>query len=96
MLKKVNEKSFLDFCEEYLPKRTSWGKPIPNEKILAYQNVNIINTLYIFYYRNNLQNVSQICQKTLNQFRFKLLKVLINLIFNYNIYSYQRYSELLW
>lgn len=38
IIKKVNEKSFNDFCEEYLPKRTSWGKPIPNDKIMTYQN----------------------------------------------------------
>jgi hypothetical protein len=38
-MKKTLDKKFYEFCEEYLPKRTSWGKPIPNDKILVFQSV---------------------------------------------------------
>ncbi len=47
LLQKVKEKSFNDFCEEYLPKRTSWGKPIPIEKIMSWEKVKIKKDIHL-------------------------------------------------
>jgi hypothetical protein len=38
-MQKVQSQNFEEFLEVWLPKRTSWGKPVPNNKIVVFSNV---------------------------------------------------------
>lgn len=40
-MQKVQSNVFEEFLEAWLPKRTSWGKPVPNNKIVVYSNKSI-------------------------------------------------------
>jgi len=41
ILEKVKKKPFDEFIEEFLPKRTSWGKTVPNSLIMSFTTKNI-------------------------------------------------------
>lgn len=63
MLQKMKETEYFEHCRDFMPKRTSWGKEIPFEKIIAHQKSIISHSMTDL--PKNLEKLAIQCHKCL-------------------------------